>query len=183
MNDSTEQYQDLDNENCEGYESPVDPEVLSNDSLPSNGTDKGNKQSDLVGYRYKGPFTPKLLQEYDQLKPGFSSQYLDNLLEEPRHRRRLENQEFELLKEQAQQNAQFLKRQSRRANWGLFAGVFSVVLVVSLCAYMVSQKATREAAWIAATILPSLAGVFVVGTLKNKKEEENNQDLEIGKGA
>jgi uncharacterized membrane protein len=182
MNEDKEQYQDLEDENHEEHESPIEPEILSNDPLPVSAPNKAKRQGSLVGYSYKGPLPPKLLEEYDKFRPGFSSEYLTSIIEEPKHRRRIETQELELLKNQSEQNALFLQRQSRRSDRGLLAGVVSVVLVLALCAYMVSQKATSEAAWTAGTILPSLAGVFVIGTLKNKKEEENNKDLEIGEG-
>jgi uncharacterized membrane protein len=174
MNDGPDGSNAQDN-NRENYQEPIEPELLPSETDPL-----ADQERRLVGYQYRGPLPPNILEEYDKLSPGFAAEYLGSLIKESEHRRAIEQGELQLATDQSDLEKQFLSSLAQRSKLGLGAGFFSVSFVIILCAYMVSKGAMSEAALLAGTILPSLAGVFVVGKLVGTKGEIKNSSVSNG---
>ncbi len=162
--------------NPEDDEESLKPDILPNDEAPLSRQEK--TENGIIGFQYSGPLRPSDLEQYDKLSPGFAKKYLNGLLEETQHRRKIENKEINIVEAQVQIESDFLAKGAERSRMGLRYGFFSVALVVFLSAYLASTGNSTAAAWLAGTILPSLAGVFVFGKLSQSSGIEDAQDSE-----
>lgn len=113
---------------------------------------------------HSGPLPhPELLQQYEQVQPGFAERIVSMTEKEGEHRRDI--------------NRTFVRRSFNAARLGMWFGLSSVLAVVSLCFYCLYLGHAKEAATIAVGVLASLATVFVWGRRSLPKgEAKTNND-------
>ena len=134
----------------------------------------------------KGPIPePENLERYDALVPGFADKYLNLFLQElskeAEHRRELESRALRLDEDGLRVEEKIIARNQRRSEWGLLVGTVITIAALAGGIWLVSIGKNYGAA-IAGSTLPSLAAVFVVGTLwKGQKGKSEGSSALLNK--
>lgn len=155
---------------------PVDSQETEITTNNASELQQRHEVESRFSYR-EGPIPdPETLQEYNAVVPGFAQEFLASFLEESKHRRKLESRQMQLEEDSLQLQGKLIVGNQRRSNWGLAAGFIVSMTALAIGGGLVYTGHGLEGSLIAGTILPSLAAVFVTGTLKKNKQEEGEND-------
>lgn len=108
---------------------------------------------------YQGPIPhPDMLRAFDALVPGSAEKIINQMIKQSDHRMSLE---------------QFVIRgDSRRADWGVVAGVIVTIAAFALAGLLVMQGLSLAGLGVFVASLAGLIGVFVYGAQLRKAERE-----------
>ena len=110
-----------------------------------------------IAQSFSGPLPhPEILRGYDEVVPGAAERILKMVEEQAKHRQRLERIAVE--------------GGSKRANKGMWLGFIISVLVLALSAALIVNGYELAGTAIGSTNLVSLAAVFVIGRVDQRRE-------------
>lgn len=119
---------------------------------------------------------PDTLREYDSIVPGYGKEFLASFLEESKHRREMERKMFQLEEKSLEIEDRTITGSRQRSNGGLLAGFIVAMSALVIGGGLVYKGHDIAGGIIAGSTLPSLAAVFVTGSLKKEPKLTENRD-------
>jgi hypothetical protein len=149
----------------------ISPEILKTELVTK---DRENESSGIEFFYREGPILPDELKAYDDLVPGFASQYLTEVINEAKHQRQLELAEVEQEKLILDTQKEIFKSNHKRSLLGTAAG-FTVIMTVLILATGLAIKGQKE---VAIASVASLAGVSAIIYGTDAYNKDKMQKLE-----
>jgi uncharacterized membrane protein len=123
--------------------------------------------------QYSGPLPPpKYLADYDAIVPGSAKEIVEAMIEQGRHRRKIELSESEHIQSM---DKVIIEGDSRRAYWGLIAGFVIAIGVVASGSLLIFNGHDWAGTTMVTTIIVGLVGVFIYGTRSRSAERQQDE--------
>ncbi|MEY4906010.1 MAG: hypothetical protein RLZZ292_3825, partial [Bacteroidota bacterium] len=120
-----------------------------------------------------GPIpSPDTLRQYEELHPGLAERFMQMAENEQKKRHDNDTEIIQLERERMQTEKEIGIKNINNIARGQWMSIFSVILIVGLCAYMAYLGDTNNAKNIALGVIVALAGVFVLQKTTAKKEDK-----------
>ncbi|MGW4813236.1 DUF2335 domain-containing protein [Kitasatospora cineracea] len=120
-------------------------------------------RSEITVERHAGPLpSPSVLAGYEKVQAGLAERIVAMAEKEQEHRHSLESTD--------------LRQSYRLAHAGQYAGVFALVVMAALAAYLGFLGEAGWATAVATLDIAAVVGVFVTGQLSSRSESSSSKD-------